>query len=85
MSISRLRETARYLARFLNMKAGQEGGLDGTPSSSADMIFMSDALLFYFVPFYPGQQADIQILLADIFRILPDGLLSALSLMRHSI
>ena len=34
---------------------------------------MSDALLFYFVPFYPGQKADIQILLAAVRRILKDG------------
>ncbi len=59
--------------RFVNMKIGQAGGLSGIPSASADMVLMVDALLFYFVPFYPGQQADISILLADISRILKPG------------
>jgi SAM-dependent methyltransferase len=67
------RSNAAPGTRFLNMRVGQAGGLDEIPSSSADMVFMSDALLFYFVPFYPGQQADIGILLADIRRILKPG------------
>ncbi|TLG77613.1 class I SAM-dependent methyltransferase [Methylocystis sp. B8] len=59
--------------RFENMKIGEVGALDKIPASSADMIFMSDALLFYFVPFYPGQNADIHTLLKDIRRILKPG------------
>jgi SAM-dependent methyltransferase len=60
-------------AHFENMKIGEVGALDNIPSASADMIFMSDALLFYFVPFYPGQNADIRVLLNDILRILKPG------------
>jgi SAM-dependent methyltransferase len=60
-------------ARFENMKIGEAGALDDVPSASADIVFMSDALLFYFVPFYPGQNADIRILLKDIRRILKPG------------
>lgn len=68
------REHAREGARFEQMQIGQAGGLDGIPSGSADIVFMSDALLFYYVPFFPGQAADIDVLLADISRILkPDG------------
>jgi SAM-dependent methyltransferase len=59
--------------RFENMKIGEAGGLGAIPTASADMIFMSDALLFYFLPFYPGQNADIQVLLKDIRRILKPG------------
>lgn len=77
--LSVARKNAVPGTRFLNMKIGQAGGLDEVLSASADMVFMSDALLFYFVPFYPGQQADIQILLADIRRILkPDGIFVSL-------
>jgi SAM-dependent methyltransferase len=59
--------------RFENMKIGEAGALDRIPDASADMIFMSDALLFYFLPFYPGQNADIGALLKDIRRILKPG------------
>lgn len=68
------REHAREGARFEQRQIGQAGGLDDIPSGSADIVFMSDALLFYYVPFFPGQKADISVLLADIRRILkPDG------------
>jgi SAM-dependent methyltransferase len=58
---------------FEKMNIGTAGGLDTVADSSADLVFMSDALLFYFVPFYPSQQADIRVLLADIRRILKPG------------
>ena len=67
------RNNAAVGTRFVSLKIGQAGGLDAIPTASADMIFMSDALLFYFVPFYPTQHAEIQILLADIRRILKPG------------
>lgn len=67
------RSSAEPGARYANMKIGEAGGLDEVPSASADFMFMSDALLFYFVPFFPGQQADIKILLDDIRRILKPG------------
>ena len=54
---------------------GVKGALDKIPSGSADFVFMSDALLFYFVSERPQQKADIQVLLADIRRILkPNGI-----------
>ena len=60
-------------AHFENMKIGEAGALDQIPTASADIIFMSDALLFYFVPFYPGQNGDLRVLLKDIRRILKPG------------
>jgi SAM-dependent methyltransferase len=68
------RAHAQEGARFEQMQIGQTGGLDNIPSDSADIVFISDALLFYYVPFFPGQKADIGVLLSDIRRILkPDG------------
>lgn len=67
------RANAAANTRFETMKIGEAGGLDNIPDTSADMIFMSDALLFYFLPFYPGQNADIGMLLKDIRRILKPG------------
>jgi SAM-dependent methyltransferase len=58
---------------FLKASIGEGDGLAAVPDASADIVFMSDALLFYFVPFYPGQKADIQVLLGDIRRILKPG------------
>jgi SAM-dependent methyltransferase len=50
------------------------GAMDQIPSASADFVFMSDALLFYFVPATPTQVANIDVLFADIRRILkPNG------------
>jgi SAM-dependent methyltransferase len=67
------REHALPNVSFAKMDIGAPGGLDAIPDASADLIFMSDALLFYFVPFHPGQQADMSALLADIRRILKPG------------
>jgi SAM-dependent methyltransferase len=67
------RAHAREGVRFEQMQIGQTGGLDAIPAGSADIVFMSDALLFYYRPFYPGQNADIGLLLADIKRILKPG------------
>jgi SAM-dependent methyltransferase len=58
---------------FVKANIGEAGGLATIADASADLVFMSDALLFYFVPFYPGQKADMQVLLADIRRILKPG------------
>ena len=69
------RNKAAAGAQFEVLNVGVEGSLDSIPSASADFVFMSDALLFYFVPEKPTQTADAQVLLADIRRILkPDGL-----------
>jgi SAM-dependent methyltransferase len=52
---------------------GEKGNLDSIPDNSADFVFMSDALLFYFVPF-SNEKPDISILFDDIKRILkPNG------------
>lgn len=59
--------------RFLRMDPGVPGGLDDLDDASFDVVFMSDALLFYFRPYFPGQHADIQVLLADVRRILTAG------------
>jgi SAM-dependent methyltransferase len=73
------RSNAVPRTRFEKMKIGEAGDLDAIPSGAFDLVFMSDALLFYFVPFYPGQKTDIQVLLADIRRVLkPDGLFISL-------
>jgi len=61
--------------RFEVLDIGVKGKLDTIPTASADYVFMSDALLFYFVPITENLKPDIQILFKDIRRILkPDGL-----------
>lgn len=60
-------------ARFELMAPGTPGGLAAIPDASADFVFMSDALLFYFVAATPSQKADPAILLADVRRILKPG------------
>ncbi len=60
-------------ARFEVMAPGAPGGLAAIPDASADFVFMSDALLFYFVAATPSQQADPAVLLADVRRILKPG------------
>lgn len=67
------RKSAAAGVRFERGEIGSPGGLDGVPTSSADIVFMSDALLFYFVPFYPGQKTDLPDLLASVKRILKPG------------
>jgi len=44
--------------------------MDHLDTESFDFIFMSDALLFYYRPFYPNQKADVMALLSNIRRIL---------------
>jgi SAM-dependent methyltransferase len=68
------RARGRHGVRFERADVGTKGGLDGVSSSSADLVFMSDALLFYFYPAAPGQDADLDELLASVRRILaPTG------------
>ena len=60
--------------RFEVLPVGQKGALDKIPDDYADHVYMSDVLLFYFVPVDPSQKAVLSILLNDIYRILkPDG------------
>lgn len=67
------RQRAAAGTRFEVLNVGQEGALDTIPSASADFVFMSDALLFYFVPERPTQVADIKVLLSEVRRILKAG------------
>jgi SAM-dependent methyltransferase len=67
------RETAEPGAEFAHVAISEPGALDAIDSGSADVVFMSDALLFYFVPSGPGQHADLDVLLADVRRILRPG------------
>jgi len=60
-------------ATFVVASVGEEGGLNVVPDNSADAVFISDALLFYFVPPDPTIKADINILFNDIRRILKPG------------
>jgi len=73
------RRRAHENARFEIMNIGYEGGCDGIADDSADIVFMSDALLFYFVPNDVEVAPDMEILFRDIRRILkPDGRLISL-------
>jgi len=68
------RQNAVGGAQFEVLDVGRAGALDAIPSASIDFVFMSDALLFYFIAERPTQAADVQVLLSDIRRILtPDG------------
>ncbi|MBI5625563.1 MAG: class I SAM-dependent methyltransferase [Elusimicrobia bacterium] len=60
-------------ARYEVLPVGRPGGLDPIPSASADFVFMSDALLFYFVPPVPGPVPDIDLLFREVRRILKPG------------
>lgn len=71
--LSVARRNAAPGTSFEQLDAGVAGGLDSLPPESFDLVFMSDALLFYFRPLYPGQQADIGVVLADIRRVLKPG------------
>jgi SAM-dependent methyltransferase len=56
--------------QFKVSEIGAKGSLDWIESNSYDFVFMSDALLFYFVSPDPNQKQDITILFDDIKRIL---------------
>ena len=67
-------KNAEKSASFKTAHVGTKGALDFIPSDYADYVFMSDCLLFYFVPDnqHPGE---MDVLLSDIKRILKkDGL-----------
>ena len=72
--IDMAKKNAEQRASFKTAHVGTKSALDFIPSDSADYVFMSDCLLFYFVPDnqHPGE---IDVLLSDIKRILKkDGL-----------
>lgn len=61
-------------ATFKVSNIGNTGDLSWIESNSFDYVFMSDALLFYFVSPDPKQKQDISVLFSDIRRILkPNG------------
>jgi SAM-dependent methyltransferase len=61
-------------ASFEVRDVGQQGAMDGLADETFDIVFMSDALLFYFIPVNPAQRLDVQVLLGEIRRVLkPDG------------
>jgi len=67
-------KSAQSNVSFQVSNIGNLGNLDWIPSNSIDLIFMSDALLFYFVSPNPNQKQNIDILFSDIKRILkPHG------------
>jgi len=55
---------------FKVSEIGNANSLDWIEENSIDFVFMSDALLFYFVPPNPKQKFDIQNLLSSVKRIL---------------
>lgn len=60
---------------FKSFPIGTEGCFDSLQDSSFDCIFMSDALLFYFVPPDQTNAPDLDILMREIKRLLKkDGL-----------
>ncbi|MDG1144156.1 MAG: methyltransferase domain-containing protein [Burkholderiales bacterium] len=67
------RENAVGNIRFEKANIGIEGGLNFLIDEKFDLIFMSDALLFYFVPETPNQEANICSLFSDVRRLLKDG------------
>lgn len=70
--------------RYEVRDVGSPGALDDIPPESMDFVFISDVLLFYFIPVDPKQHADIDVLLADIRRALkPEG--TVISLEPHSV
>lgn len=60
-------------ASFKVSGIGNKGDLKWIKTNSYDTIFMSDALLFYFVSPDPKQKQNIKILFSDIRRILVPG------------
>lgn len=60
-------------ATFDVAAVGEPGALDAIPDASADYVFMSDALLFYFVSPTPAPPPNIDVLLSDVRRVLKPG------------
>ena len=59
--LSIARANAQPSARFEITGVGQPGALDGLADEQFDLVFMSDALLFYFVLESPTQAANLDI------------------------
>jgi SAM-dependent methyltransferase len=66
-------------ARFETRNLDSPNALADIPSHSLDIIFMSDALLFYFVPYQREKPLSVQSLVEEIRRVLkPSGIFLSL-------
>jgi SAM-dependent methyltransferase len=59
--------------RFEVLDLNSSGALDSLPDASFDAVYMSDALLFYFVPYEPGKPLDLKYFIASLKRLLKPG------------
>jgi len=66
-------EHATKGCRFSVALIGQPNALDEIEGESVDIVFMSDALLFYFRSVTPGIVSDLSVLRSDIHRVLAQG------------
>lgn len=64
---------AKTKAAFAVAPLGEPNALSNIESASIDMVFMSDALLFYFVSPVAAQPEDLNALLTEINRVLRPG------------
>ncbi|MFN0075074.1 MAG: class I SAM-dependent methyltransferase [Prosthecobacter sp.] len=71
--IRRASERAEGDSTFQVLDLNSPGALDALPAASFDCIYMSDALLFYFVPYEPGKPLDLLRFISDIKRLLKPG------------
>lgn len=67
------RDGAPTTARFEVAPLGKPGALDMIASGSQDVVFMSDALLFYFVSPVGPVPEDIDTLMREVHRVLKPG------------
>ncbi len=73
--IERAQADAPHNTSFYQMAIGIIGGMDSIPEHTYDVVFMSDALLFYFVPPAPNFSSTLEVLMRDIKRVLkPNGI-----------
>ncbi len=73
LDVARRRTAGKGTLRLERCDVGSVGALDHLPTGGFDLVFMSDALLFYFEPAAPDQRADPRVLFADIKRLLAPG------------
>ena len=67
------RERAAGDSQFEVLDLNSAGALDSLPAASFDAVYMSDALLFYFVPYEPGKPLDLKGFIASLKRLLKPG------------
>lgn len=69
-SITLARRSEAPGLRFVHAPVGRPGALEAFADGSFDAVFVSDALLFYFVAADPRAPADLPALIADVRRLL---------------